>query len=100
MVQVLTIDKHQSILGDNVSDLAFMSIILAHEIAHTLGLKEVYDNQYGDYAGHDTASGGLCIMVNGAGRLAPGFYERVQEGECAGLCDYCLPCLIIEKLGL
>lgn len=88
VVQVISIDKSET--PGNDDEEFFISVNLAHEIAHTLGLKEVYDNQYGDYAGHDTASGGLCIMVNGAGRLAPGFYERVQEGECAGLCDYCL----------
>ena len=53
VAMILTIDYHNSLSG-SCSNIAFMSIILAHEVAHTLGLKEVYEDYYGTKSIHES----------------------------------------------
>ena len=43
-------------------DQAYVSAVLAHEIAHTLNLGEVYADQYGDCANHASGEGMQCVM--------------------------------------
>ena len=60
-----------------------MAILLAHEIAHTLGLQEVYKGAYGNATAHNVDM--TCIM-------AKGHYDKVNvlygSGEAA-LCSDC-----------
>ena len=87
VVQFLAIQKASAYGSCKVDE--FISLSLAHEIAHTLGLQEVYFNAYGDYENHDSKSGGLCVMTNGPAANASEFYQQVLSGESA-FCDYCL----------
>ena len=72
----------------------YMSIILAHEIAHTLGLREVYANAYGDLSissvGHDhSGEDGLqCIMENTKFGLYDALYTSILN-NAAAFCTYC-----------
>ena len=64
---------------------AVMAVILAHEIAHTLGLGEVNENEYGDAALHEGADGMQCIME---GLHYSTIYTLSTSGTSA-LCDDC-----------
>ena len=82
---------------------AFMSINLAHEVAHTLDLKEIYDNDYNDnvttnskYYPHDTdpdQDSFRCIMQLYSNYRQGALHNNVRAGVESALCDYC-----IEKL--
>ena len=90
VVQFLSIKEYVK----NSSPETVMAITIAHEIAHTLGLDEVYNDSYGDCSDHDGADGLQCVMENfSAEYSANAFYEGVKNGTLSGLCDYC-----IEKL--
>ena len=95
IVQFLGIESAR--LRGNSSQVAFMSINLAHEIAHTLGLDEVYNNQYGDNPSHDGEGEWQCIMENAFLREyndtetnTDAFYDSINNGDASGLCAYCL----------
>ena len=91
VVQVLTI--HES--TDNGE--AFMAINLAHEVAHTLGLREIYRNDYSDDATYEgipqhgnTANQYFrCIMKSYDGFNPVDFYNQALVGHERPLCTYC-----------
>lgn len=60
-----------------------MKINLAHELAHTFGYPDVYNNSW-----HDQ-SGTVCFMEKYETNSAIGFCESVQYGG-EPLCSYCL----------
>lgn len=78
-----------------------MAINLAHEVAHTLGLKEIYFNEYGDDepVGENNTVHSVydddyrCIMKYYNGYYPPALYYEVLGGDESALCNYC-----IEKL--
>ena len=89
VVQVLTINNF-TVEGEDADyqNVSFMSVILAHEIAHTLGLKEIYRNDYGDDTSHsNTSENGYmsCIME----AVLPGSLDQLYSSGSAALCDYC-----------
>lgn len=70
---------------------ARMSLLLAHETMHTLGI----DDSYEDQEKHEFNNVRECIMDyseidNGTEML---FYTEVITGETSGFCDYCKDCI-------
>ena len=63
---------------------AYMSLILAHELAHVFGLDDVYDN-----SGHDVENGFVCVMEYYEEENAEPFYDRVLSGEDVAFCESC-----------
>lgn len=85
-VQILSVNNF-SLSGDygESSDKAYMAVILAHEIAHTLGLKEIYLDAYGDGADHAGQDGMQCIMEYAHGDSMDSLFNQGYNA----LCDYC-----------
>lgn len=90
IVQMVTITNND--VERECSDIQLMSFVLAHEIAHTLGLEEMYNND--NYYNHDEGTGLQCIMesiaedevqyvdnlyLNIIGNGAPSFYTTCLE---------------------
>lgn len=93
VVQVLSITRN-SYLDYGDSDAAkeeYISIILAHEIAHTLGLGETYDTSSYDDAPHESGGGELCIMKKFNNSTLESTYGLEQP-----LCDECMDILRSE----
>jgi len=61
-----------------------MMVCLSHEIAHCLGMDDVYDNP-----GHDK-EGTRCVMEKYNAGSAIGFYSAVEEGRKFPFCDSCM----------
>ncbi len=69
---------------DSAKKQAYMSINLAHEIAHTLGMGEVYLNS------SHCADGTKCIMSNKyESEIEYNFYTSILTGETAPFCSSC-----------
>ena len=70
---------------DRYDDLyTCMAINLVHEIVHTFGMPDVYDN-----TGHDLEDGTRCIMERFDGNTAEQFYAAVDAGNMAPFCSSC-----------
>ena len=68
--------------------MQFMSIVLAHEIAHTLGIEEMYDNKkYPDHDGDEDEM--QCIMEETEISGIRDLYEKIINGGDA-FCEYCI----------
>ena len=61
-----------------------MSISLAHEIAHTLGMDDVYDNEE-----HKIKSE-MCIMDYFDKETADDFYDAIKSGDAEPFCSSCM----------
>jgi len=61
-----------------------MALILAHEIAHTMGMDEVYDNP-----GHDQHNAYVCIMEHYEEEYANKYYEKILSGDKEPFCESC-----------
>ena len=70
---------------DRYDDLyTCMAINLVHEIVHTFGMPDVYDNP-----GHDFEDDTRCIMERFDGNTAEQFYAAVDAGNMAPFCSSC-----------
>lgn len=69
------------------------AINLAHEVAHTLRLREVYNNAYRDYSQHDIENPN-CVMCVYPER-PEGMYNSIVAGT-NGLCDYCIGKILLH----
>ena len=75
-----------------------MAINLAHEVAHTLGLKEIYENEYHDdslvngttWHADTENKNNACIMKYYDGYLPSTLYTNVTLWSEPALCDYCV----------
>lgn len=92
VVQILTVNRALQGTPYESYSKEYMAIVLAHEIAHTFGLKEIYENNYGDCTDHTNDSNMQCIMDYA---FAPGMIELYSLGSDA-LCDYCRSKLQLE----
>lgn len=99
VIQMLTINQYSNPDNYTFSDVAFMSLVLAHEVGHTLGLREVYDNHYGDNPNHEdytTYKKGTdtnfqmmnCIMNRLLFQSAQDYYSGYLYEPA--LCEYCV----------
>ena len=76
---------------------ANLALTAAHELAHTLGLREVYSNEYGDNSNHDVKDGLACVMeAFEPGDYEKDFYEDVIADEDTAFCNYCIGKLAAE----
>ena len=97
VVQVLSIDTYASVSQLGYSDVDIMSIILAHEVAHTLGMGEVYEP--GDYTNpphhYEEGFSGTedCIMEVFSDITDRNFCRKVSSGEKSALCNTCVSIL-------
>ena len=101
VIQIATFDAQASIyeyLG-TLNVLERLSITLAHEVAHTLGLHEIYTNSYNDdpnlrhqtgYTDETKTEKFYCIMTRYNPEDGSALYRAINEGTHTGLCDYCL----------
>ena len=86
------------------NEIESMSINLAHEVAHTLWLKEIYNNDYEDDAivngttWHDNDETGMCIMKSYGTYDAPKLYSQTLDSQASALCDYCIGKLHTEAI--
>ncbi|MBE6639789.1 MAG: hypothetical protein E7616_10180 [Ruminococcaceae bacterium] len=64
---------------------ACMTLILAHETAHTFGMNDVYDN-----AGHDVSGAYVCIMEKFDANCAYDYYIDIKDGYEEPFCASCL----------
>ena len=78
IVQILNLDTDDECAIQNL-----MAVLLAHEIAHTLGLQEVYNGDYGDSTAHNVDM--TCIM-------ARVHYDKVNALYGSGGAALCLDC--------
>jgi hypothetical protein len=72
---------------------AAMCIVGAHETAHTLGLREVRKNEYGDIdedTPHDIEYGWDCVMEGYEHSDVYDFYRNVYLGHQPAFCSYCI----------
>ena len=91
VVQMININNGVT-FGENCTQLQLMAIVLAHEVAHTLGLEEMYDNpDYPDHDGADTKM--LCIMEairdENRDHLST-FYQQIMLDGVTAFCSTCL----------
>jgi hypothetical protein len=105
----VTLEKHPSPIVQVFSnvpnnEIESMSINLAHEVAHTLGLKEIYNNDYEDDSivngppWHDNDETGMCIMKSYGTYDAPKLYSQTLDSQASALCDYCIGKLHTEAI--
>lgn len=87
VIQMLTINNRDEFASSQCTDVMFMSIVLAHEVAHTLGLVEMYDNE--DYPDHDGNTGMQCIMEYADLETIDDIYRSIKLGEGA-FCPNCI----------
>ena len=89
VIQFLTVNQH-SLLSDDVPIREFMSITLAHEMAHTLGMSDVYNNYfYSHVSGHSGYDETQCVMSTFDEDNARTYYESVVDENATALCDDC-----------
>ena len=71
-----------------------MAIVLAHEIAHTLGLEEMYDNE--NYPNHAGNTGMQCIMELADVNYIDDLYNAIINNSnsdterVSAFCPYCI----------
>jgi hypothetical protein len=71
---------------------------LAHEVAHTLGLKEIYDNAYGDdsivdgttWHNNGTEESNMCIMKRYEYYDTSELFTQTVDGQASALSEYCI----------
>lgn len=90
VVQMLTITHYDTHVDLDELNEAYVSAVLAHEIAHTLNLGEVYENEYGDYANHAGQPGMQCVMELFNAETVVPFITEVNNGNRNALCGYCI----------
>ncbi|MBP3305771.1 MAG: hypothetical protein J6L24_07365 [Oscillospiraceae bacterium] len=88
VAQILTINAIPDL--DTVNYKAVMSINLAHEVAHTMGLREIYSNYYGDATNHAGDEGMQCIMELVDPDSISSLWSSIYNEEAPALCDYCI----------
>ena len=94
----------QMFYNDPNNEIESMALNLAHEVAHTLGLKEIYNNAYDDDSivngtpWHDNDETGMCIMKSYATIDVSDLYRQTLAGEASALCDYCIGKLHTEAI--
>lgn len=109
MSVVVSLEGHllpivQMFYNDPDKEIESMSINLAHEVAHTLWLKEIYNNDYEDDAivngttWHDNDETGMCIMKSYGTYDAPKLYSQTLDSQASALCDYCIGKLHTEAI--
>ena len=97
VVQFLTINQNQLLTGFEQNQI-FMSITLAHEIAHTLGMSDVYNNSYyPNVTVHTNYATVPCIMAYFDQANAENFYQSIQNGTSA-FCADCIELLHSEMV--
>lgn len=69
----------------NLQKQMCVSMFLAHETAHILGMDDVYDN-----VGHDVDKATICIMEKFEAKHVYDFYSGVLNGTTAPFCDSCM----------
>ena len=107
----VTLEKHPSPIVQVFSnvpnnEIESMSINLAHEVAHTLGLKEIYNNAYEDdpivngttWHDDETDRYNMCIMRSYGAYDAPKLYSQTLDSQASALCDYCIGKLHTEAI--
>jgi len=73
-------------LGNYRTNSAAISLILAHEVAHTLGLQEIYMDAYNDgIEDHGRNGDAVCLMT----KLDQKELAYYQAHAALPLCDYC-----------
>ena len=77
-IQFLNIDDS----GESTPETC-MSICLIHEIAHIMGMEDVYNNE-----GHDV-NGSACVMEKYDPYTADDYYESILEEMADPFCDTC-----------
>ena len=109
MSAVVSLEGHllpivQMFYNDPDKEIESMSINLAHEVAHTLGLKEIYNNDYEDDSivngtpWHDNDETGMCIMKSYETIDVSDLYRQTLADEASALCDYCIGKLHTEAI--
>lgn len=93
VIQMLNISHAEN---SNYSKLALMSLVLAHEVAHTLGLPEQTGGTNNTSYWHDNRIGEdgksyYCFMTLYKGDYFDGLYNMIlaQPGSMNGLCQSC-----------
>lgn len=76
-------------------------ITLSHELAHTFGMEEVYDNGYVEVEGsdelwddptipnHDATNQMVCVMERLKNNYAADFYNKISNGYISAFCPSC-----------
>jgi hypothetical protein len=82
IIQVINLNHTDG--SNSCSIYNLMSLVLAHEIAHTLGMREVYEGYYGDATSHRDKSE-RCIMSSL-------HYENIDQIVANGLNALCPSC--------
>ena len=62
-----------------------MSVLLAHEVAHTLGLEEAYNTE-----GHDHQTSWECIMEKYKEEHLENIYSDIKNGLAPAFCEDCI----------
>ena len=99
VIQIATVNETSLLqyYQDSYDEKSIMALTLAHEVAHTLGLNEIYSNTYGDDPNlkhspgynNDPENPFMCIMRRIEFETADDFYLSVLNEENDGLCEYC-----------
>ena len=93
VIQFLTLGASQQLNG-NTSLEGFMAITLAHEVAHTLGMSDVYNNDYYSHVtGHSSYNVTQCIMGTYDKTNASDYYGKIMNQETTALCADCIEIL-------
>ena len=75
-----------NICGNNRrARIACMALNLAHETAHTLGMRDVYDDE-----GHDSENTYVCIMERFDQNTAYAYYQDILNGTAEPFCQSCM----------
>jgi hypothetical protein len=100
VIQVLSIDAMPNVANAGYSDVEIMSINLAHEVAHTLGMLETYEyTYYQEAARHNYEVGSSkvndidCIMEKFSDLNAKSLYNNSIWGRTSAMCDDCISIL-------
>ena len=94
VIQIMTIDRNTQINKQELDDDQFLSLILAHEVAHTLGMGDVYNYKFYEDAPHCYASGSSsntndCIMESFGCLKAMTFYYDILYNGKSAFCANC-----------
>ena len=85
VINFLTLDPNEA--NDAQKRKAKMSIVLTHEMAHVLGLPDVYDDE--------AHTGVECVMNTYSTESGVSFYKRIMDGKADYFCQSCT-----EKLNI